>query len=167
MDLDCGPWVQPGIIPHEELKTNPRICELAVVALSAKFDPISIKPNWNAQAYCRLSTPEYLPARNFRQPKMAHHIARLRNRRTFDRHDINLPATVHSGGGAQVVVLRNISPAGVRLESAVGLILGDVVTIEIAPSHSLVGRVAWSSTSSCGVEFQFLLAEDDPLLGMA
>jgi len=44
---------------------------------------------------------------------MAHHIARLRNRRTFDRNDINLPATVHSRGGAQVVVLRNISPAGV------------------------------------------------------
>ena len=109
---------------------------------------------------------EYFP-RTLRQPKMAHHITRLRNRRAFDRHDMNLHATVHLRGGALSVVICNISPAGVRLESAVGLILGDVVTIEIALSRSLAGRVAWASTSSCGVEFQFLLAEDYRLLRIA
>lgn len=98
---------------------------------------------------------------------MAHQIKHLRNRRAFERHDINLHAMVHLRAGAQSIVIRNISPAGVRLENAVGLIVGNVVTIEIAPSHSLVGRVAWSSDSSCGIEFQFHLAEDDPVLRLA
>ena len=36
---------------------NPCICERGAGALSAKLDPISIKPNWNAQVYCRFSAP--------------------------------------------------------------------------------------------------------------
>jgi hypothetical protein len=53
-----------------------------------------------------------------------------------------------------------------KLENVLRLMPGDVVTIELLSSRSLVGTVVWSVASFCGVEFETPLVGDDPLIGV-
>lgn len=73
-------------------------------------------------------------------------------------------AIVHCRRRFQSVVIRDISPGGMKLENVLGLMPGDVVTIELMSSRSLVGTVTWSVASFCGIAFETPLAGDDPLI---
>jgi PilZ domain len=98
---------------------------------------------------------------------MAHPIRYLRKRRIFERRETHICATAHYRGRSQRVQICNISAGGMRLDNALGLMLGDHISIELPPSRSLEGTVVWSSLPFCGVEFKAPLAEDDPMLKVA
>lgn len=86
------------------------------------------------------------------------------NRRTFKRNSTKMHAIVHCRRRFQSVVIRDISLGGMKLENILGLMPGDVVTIELMSSRSLIGTVVWSVASFCGITFETPLAGDDPLI---
>jgi hypothetical protein len=51
-----------------------------------------------------------------------------------------------------------------KLKNAFGLVPGDVVTVELLFDRTLEGTVMWSVAPYTGVNFDELLADDDPLL---
>jgi hypothetical protein len=86
------------------------------------------------------------------------------NRRASRRCSAKMRAIVHCRDRFQSVVIRDISPSGMKLENVLRLMPGDVVTIELLSSRSLVGTVVWSVASFCGIEFETPLVDNDPLI---
>jgi PilZ domain len=96
-----------------------------------------------------------------RQSRSSHDRAFLR---TSDRRDTKMHAIVHRRGRFQSVGIRDISPAGMKLEGAFGLLPGDVITIELVSRRTIAGTVAWAVAPYMGIAFDQPLSEDDPLL---
>lgn len=87
-----------------------------------------------------------------------------RKQRTFERCNAWVHAQLRSGERTQTIVVRDVSPGGMKIEYAYGLRPGDSVTIELNSSRVFEATVAWSVATYCGVEFSSPLAEDDPAL---
>ena len=85
-------------------------------------------------------------------------------RRTFERRNTWVHASLASDGRTQSIVIRNISRGGMRIEFAYGLVPGDQVEIELTSGRKLAGTIVWSVAAYCGLEFPAPLAEDDPVL---
>lgn len=92
------------------------------------------------------------------------HPRSVKKQRTFERCNTWVHAQLHTADRTQTIVIREVSQAGMKIEYAYGLMPGDRVTIELAPSRVLEASVAWSVATYCGVEFDSPLAEDDPAL---
>jgi hypothetical protein len=84
--------------------------------------------------------------------------------RTTERRDTKMHAIVHCRGRFQSVGIRDISPGGMKLENAFGLLPGDVVMIELLSRRTIGGTVVWAVAPYTGIAFDQPLSEDDPLL---
>ncbi len=87
-----------------------------------------------------------------------------RKQRSFERHDISMRALLHLRARYQSVLVRDVSPGGMKLEKAFGLMPGDIVTVELLSGRALQGKVMWSVAPFCGLAFEQPLHLQDPLL---
>jgi PilZ domain len=95
------------------------------------------------------------------QSRFSHDRAFLR---TSGRRDTKMHAIVHCRGRFQSVGIRDISPGGMKLESAFGLLPRDIITIELLSRRTIGATVAWAVAPDTGIAFDQPLSEDDPLL---
>jgi len=86
------------------------------------------------------------------------------DRRAHARLETRVEAVLRLHGRVQRVVIHNVSRGGLKLEHAVGLSAGDVLTIELLNRRSFPGAVAWVVFPFTGLAFAELLSENDPLL---
>ena len=86
--------------------------------------------------------------------------------RAFERHDTRMRALLHFRARYQSVIVRDVSPGGMKLEKAFGLMPGDIVTIELMSGRAFQGKVMWSVAPFCGLAFENTLEQQDPLLDL-
>jgi hypothetical protein len=87
-------------------------------------------------------------------------------RRLYDRVETSVDALLYIHGRTQRIVIHNISRGGMKLKGAFGLMIGDVVTIELVNRRTFGGTVVWAIAPYTGITFDSALAEDDPLLNV-
>ncbi len=89
-----------------------------------------------------------------------------RKQRSFERHEISMRALLHFRARYQSVLVRDVSPGGMKLEKAFGLMPGDIVTVELLSGRALQAKVMWSVAPFCGLAFENPLDLQDPLLNL-
>jgi len=90
-----------------------------------------------------------------------------RGMRRFDRIPVHVPAVLYLGSKSQFTVIRDISPAGARLEGAAGVFPGDTIRLTLVTGHAKTANVRWWLNGSCGVAFTTLMDADDPFIARA
>ena len=86
--------------------------------------------------------------------------------RAFERCDTRMRVLLHFRARYQSVIVRDVSPGGMKLEKAFGLMPGDIVTIELLSGRAFQGKVIWSVAPFCGLAFENTLEQQDPLLDL-
>src|SRR5688572_18679488 len=72
--------------------------------------------------------------------------------RSEGRTNLFLAATMHAGGNATAVKIRDLSPIGAQVESSTFPEVGSAMTL--ARGHlSVQGQVSWSTQRRCGLRF--------------
>src|ERR1043166_7621107 len=79
---------------------------------------------------------------------------RVSERRSHPRVEARLDAVLYLDGRTQRVVVHNISRSGLKLEHAIGLKMGDDITIDLLNHRSFAANVVWATFRFTGVEFQ-------------
>jgi hypothetical protein len=85
-------------------------------------------------------------------------------RRQFNRVPVRCPAVLIGATKCQNVIIRDLSPAGVGLETSSDLSVGEPVFLRSALTLRLTGTVTWSNSRRAAVSFSKPLFSDDPLL---
>ena len=65
---------------------------------------------------------------------------------------------------SQFVIINDISAGGVGLDGVVGIHPNDQVRLELPDGRVLSGTVVWWISGCCGVQFDSVLDESDPIL---
>ncbi len=87
-----------------------------------------------------------------------------RQRRCEERIPVRIRGLLYHGGNYQTTIIDNISPRGVGLVGAMGIVPGDNIAIQLLNGRELSGKVMWWLADRCGIAFHQPLAESDPLL---
>lgn len=89
----------------------------------------------------------------------------VRQLRLLQRTKTSIRAVLVCEGQFVPVEIRNISQGGAGLRLNQGVRADDSVALHLPDGRALDGKVRWSRTGFCGVEFSALLPYDDALLG--
>lgn len=88
----------------------------------------------------------------------------LKEGRSTERRSVRKHAILHCHDRVQTVVIRDISPGGMKIQNAFGLAPGDVVRVELLTRRAFEGKVAWAVSPYCGIKLDTPLDANDPLL---
>jgi len=84
-------------------------------------------------------------------------------RRVHERVETSFHANVYCHGRFQTALIRNVSCGGLMMKGAIGLGVGDAVTVRTLAGRSYEGRVAWSVMPFAGLVFHKPIDAGDPI----
>ncbi len=88
----------------------------------------------------------------------------LPQRRSARRFGLLQNCTIHYRGAQFQAFARDVSATGLGLDHAAGLMLKQVIEVELKDGRTLSGTVAWAQHGRAGIEFLTALAPNDPLI---
>jgi hypothetical protein len=91
-------------------------------------------------------------------------LPQLPQRRSARRFGLLQNCTIHYRGARFQAFARDVSAAGLGLDHAAGLMLKQVIEVELKDGRTLAGTVAWAKHGRAGIEFLTALAPNDPLI---
>jgi hypothetical protein len=91
-------------------------------------------------------------------------LPRLPQRRSARRFALLQNCTIHYRGARFQAFARDVSATGLGLDNATGLMLKQVIEVELKDGRVLAGTVVWAKHGRAGIEFLTALAPNDPLI---
>jgi hypothetical protein len=91
-------------------------------------------------------------------------LPRLPQRRSARRFALLQNCTIHYRGARFQAFARDVSATGLGLDNATGLMLKQVIEVELKDGRVLAGTVVWARHGRAGIEFLTALAPNDPLI---